>query len=95
MGENGALDVDKDSCYQIHLSSTVTTKITELIEFALEKKTTTTNANSCCNCLVNPASFPILRFDLKGEKRKKMYTEMENFNFWNIFLSSGLLHSVA
>ena len=46
------------------------------------------------NSLPNPASFPILCFNLKKKMKMKM-KKMEKFNFLEYFFSSGVLHSVA
>ena len=55
-GENGALDVDKDSCYLMPLSLTIMTKRMEPIWPALEKMMPI----HAINRLPNPASFPAL-----------------------------------
>ena len=54
--ENGALDVDKDSCYLIPLSQTITNRTCQT---ALEK----TMLIHATYCLINPANYPC--FNLK------------------------------
>ena len=59
--ENGDVDLGKDSCYLISQSPTITMKRTEPIGTALEE----TMPIHVINSLLNPASFPILCFNLK------------------------------